>query len=80
MNKLQPNRTLANWLTFPGADKYAPIMAHDPLVGIHDVWAIDHVRTYLWDLSDYVVTAVQAGVIWLAPRERGANHNGTRNS
>ena len=43
--------------------------------GVHDTRAIEHVRTYLWDLEDYRVASVQAGVIWLVPgcgiRQRG---------
>ena len=61
-------RTLSCWLRNLGANSYRPIMDHAPRVGIHDIDAIRHVRTYLWDLSDYHVECVQAGVIWLAPR------------
>ena len=60
--------TLDQWLKMPGADKYNPIRVHHPMIGVHDVSAIDHIRTYLWDLSDYYVTSVQAGVIWLQPK------------
>lgn len=62
--------TLARWLRNPGADQYQPITAHAPRIGIHDVPAIAHVRTYLWDLADYYVQSVQAGVIWLAPKSK----------
>ena len=61
-------RTLDQWLKQPGADQYRPITSHSPSIGIHDVRAIEHVRTYLWDLADYYVSSVQAGVIWLMPR------------
>lgn len=35
---------------------------------VPDVRAIEHARTLLWNLSDYVVTSVQGGSIWLMPR------------
>ena len=60
--------TLAKWFGNPGARDYTPITDHAPRIGIHDSKAIEHVRTYLWDLADYRVDTVQAGVIWLAPR------------
>ena len=60
--------TLDSWLKMPGADQYRAITAHAPRIGIHDVPAMWPVRTYLWDLSDYRVESVQAGVIWLSPR------------
>lgn len=62
--------TLERWLKNPGADKYAPITVHAPAIGIHDVRSIDHVRTYLWDLTDYAVESVTGGVIWLRPKSR----------
>ncbi len=61
--------TLDKWLKQPGADKYEPFRANAGYVGIADVPAIGHVRTYLWDLSDYRVSSVQAGVIWLVPKK-----------
>ena len=62
--------TLAQWLRNPGADTYATDYAtNPPRVAIHDSRAIEHIRTYLWDLADYRVECVQAGVIWLAPRD-----------
>ena len=71
-----PSKTLAIWLKNPGADAYTPIMDHAPCIGIHDSRAIEHVRTYLWDLADYRVSSVQAGVIWLLPRmQRNAASN-----
>jgi hypothetical protein len=60
--------TLDQWLKQPGADAHKPIRHLADRVGIHDSRAIEHVRTYLWDLSDYRVDCVQAGVIWLVPR------------
>jgi hypothetical protein len=60
--------TLAEWLKWPGPSTYAPILAHPPSVGIHDVRAIDADRTWLWALSDYRVTSVSGGVIWLMPK------------
>jgi len=59
---------LEQWLKNPGADQHEPILDHAPSIGIHDTRAIEHVRTYLWDLDDYHVSSVQAGVIWLVPR------------
>lgn len=44
--------TLEQWLKNPGADTYTPILDHSPSIGIHDTRAIEHVRTYLWDLVD----------------------------
>lgn len=61
--------TLEQWLKNPGADKLRPIIDHAPSIGIHDTRAIEHVRTYLWDLSDYRVSSVQAGVVWLTPKQ-----------
>jgi hypothetical protein len=58
-------QTLNEWLK--GADT-VPIIDHAPCIGIHDSRSIEHVRTYLWDLADYRVSSVQAGVIWLLPR------------
>ncbi len=60
--------TLEQWLRFPGPSKYRPILDHAPAVGIHDVRAIDQDRTWLWALSDYHVSSVVAGVIWLTPK------------
>jgi hypothetical protein len=40
---------------------------------IHDTRAIEHDRTWLWDLEDYQVSSVAGGVIWLVSRE-GAGH------
>ncbi len=59
-------KTLEQWLKNPGA--YQPITTHAPAIGIHDVRSIEHVRTYLWDLSDYHVSSVSGGVIWLVPK------------
>mgnify|MGYP001606331381 CR=1 FL=1 len=59
---------LAQWLKQPGPDRYQPITAHSPSVGIHDVRAIEHSRTYLWGLDDYFVSSVSGGVIWLVPK------------
>lgn len=59
--------TLAQWLKGIGSNAYAPIVT-GPGVGIHDTPHIAYTRTYLWDLSDYYVSSVQAGVIWLLPR------------
>ncbi len=59
---------LDQWLKNPGADKYAPIIKANGCVGIHDVGPIEQVRTYLWDLSDYFVSSVSGGVIWLVPK------------
>ena len=59
---------LAQWLKNPGAREYTPILQHAPTVGIHDSRAIEHVRWELWDLEDYHVSSVQAGVIWLLPK------------
>ena len=61
-------QTLAQWLKQPGTDQHEAIRNVPGRVGIHDSRAIEHVRTYLWDLADYRVEAVQAGVIWLMPR------------
>ena len=59
-------QTFDEWLT--GADT-VPIRDHAPVrIGIHDTRAIEHVRTWLWDLADYRVDTVQAGVIWLTLR------------
>ena len=58
--------TLEQWLK--STDANVPITEHAPRVGIHDSRAIEHVRAYLWDLADYRVDVVQAGVIWLVPR------------
>ena len=58
--------TLAQWLKGIGSNAYSPIVT-GPGVGIHDTSHIEHTRTYLWDLSDYYVSSVQAGVIWLLP-------------
>ncbi len=59
-------KTLEQWLKNTGA--YKPITVHAPAIGIHDVRSIDHFRTYLWDLSDYYVSSVSGGVIWLVPK------------
>lgn len=67
MARYQQQR-LADWLKNPGANAHTPIMEFAPRVGIHDSRAIEHIRTYLWDLADYRVESVQAGVIWLAPK------------
>ena len=61
-------QTLSQWLKQPGADAHKAITDVAGRVGIHDSRAIEHVRTYLWDLADYRVEAVQAGVVWLMPR------------
>jgi hypothetical protein len=29
----------------------------------------EHIRTWAWDLDDYLVSSVQAGSIWFVPRE-----------
>jgi hypothetical protein len=60
--------TLNHWLNWPGPDRYRPIMDHAPAIGIHDVPAIAHDRTWLWALTDYRVSSVSGGVIWLIPR------------
>lgn len=65
---MMSKQTLKQWLRQPGADQHSPITSHSPSIGIHDVRAIDQVRTYLWDLADYYVQSVQGGVIWLGPR------------
>jgi len=57
--------SLAEWLKQPGADQLAPIRTHSPVVGIHDTLAIAPMRTGLWNLEDYRVESVRAGVIWL---------------
>lgn len=64
--------TLKQWLLQTGANKYFPLRSHAPSVGIHDTAALDAngVRSQLWGLSDYRVSTVQAGVIWLAPKEK----------
>lgn len=62
---------LSEWLK--GSSAYLPITDHAPRIGIHDTSAIEHVRTYLWDLADYRVDCVQAGVIWLAPRNESSS-------
>lgn len=61
--------TLEKWFKALGAG-VSPIMTHAPCVGIHDTRAIEKVRTYLWDLCDYYVSSVAAGVIWLLPRKQ----------
>ncbi len=62
--------TLEQWFKQPGASKHQPIIGHKwgQSVGIHDTFAIEHERSFLWGLSDYRVASVQAGVIWLVPK------------
>lgn len=60
--------TLEQWLRQPGPDKMQEIVAHTPAIGIHDGGAIAHQRTELWNLSDYYVSTVTGGVIWLCPK------------
>lgn len=35
---------------------------------IVDTREIEHSRTWLWDLEDYIVSSVSGGTIWLIPR------------
>jgi hypothetical protein len=70
--------TLKQWLKNPGASDYTPILSHAPSVGIHDTRAIDQVRTYLWGLSDYWVSSVTGGVIWLMPKDEGQERQETQ--
>jgi hypothetical protein len=58
-------QTLREWLR--AWTTVRPIISHIPLVGIHDVKAIEHGRTWLFDLQDYRVQSISGGVIWLAP-------------
>ena len=60
--------TLAEWLKNPGASEHTPITTVAGRVGIHDSRAIERERWELWNLSDYRVDTVQAGVIWLVKR------------
>ena len=60
--------TLAEWLRSPGASEHMPITTVAGRVGIHDSRAIERERWELWNLSDYRVDTVQAGVIWLVKR------------
>lgn len=59
--------TLAQWLkntrAVPVSDS-----RHLPAIGIRDDRTIDHDRTWLWALSDYRVTSVSGGTIWLMPK------------
>lgn len=57
--------TLNQWLELPEANHYRPIHSHVRGVGIHDVQAIEPVRSDLWGLDDYRVSAVSGGAIWL---------------
>lgn len=61
--------TLAEWLKWPGPSKHTPVIDHPPSIGIHDTRDIDQDRTWLFALSDYPVSSVSGGVIWLLPRE-----------
>ena len=47
--------------------------------GIYDSPSIEHVRSWLFGLSDYTVRAVSGGVIWLIPGE-SAPHRWRRES
>lgn len=38
-------------------------------MGVHDVNSIQPIRYELWNLTDYFVSAVQAGMIWLVPKD-----------
>lgn len=64
MARYQKQR-LEDWLRNPGT--LVPVVKGQS-IGIHDVRSIEHFRTYLWDLADYRVECVQAGMIWLAPK------------
>lgn len=64
--------TLAEWLRWPGPSRHTTLSQSGGIIGIHDVRDIDHDRAWLWALLDYRVTSVSADVIWLAPREAGA--------
>jgi hypothetical protein len=63
-------QTLEQWIN-GWQPKYRPIVRETGAIGIHDTPDIDHGRTWLFGLSDYVVSSVSGGVIWLVPRERG---------
>lgn len=58
---------LSEWLRQTNAirhfgDNGATGVSDTPQIG---VWRVD-----LWHLSDYVVTSVSGGVVWLAPRRQ----------
>jgi hypothetical protein len=70
-------KTLQEWLGLPGASEHTPITTVAGRVGIHDSRAIESERWDLWNLADYRVDCVQAGVVWLVKRARpcGVAHN-----
>jgi len=60
-------QTLSEWHKSAGPKAERLIESHLPSIGVHDTRNIDHVRTFLWALSDYHVSTVSGGVIWLVP-------------
>lgn len=60
------NMTLAEWSKSAGVTPIIPKQFNSRV--IPDTKQIADVRTWLWDLSDYVVSSVSGGSIWLMPR------------
>jgi hypothetical protein len=56
--------TLAQWARGNGAT----VHTHGNAVWVVDDRRIEHARTQLWDLTDYVVSSVSGGSVWLVPR------------
>jgi hypothetical protein len=60
-------QTLAEWVN-GWQPRYRPIVRETGAIGIHDTADIDRSRVWLFSLSDYVVSSITGGVIWLVPR------------
>lgn len=66
-----PKLTLAQWLDSVDRPGFAAHIAAKRINGavyIPDCTHIEHMRTYLWSLSDYLVSSVSGGSVVLIPR------------